>query len=414
MTRVVRPFACAFIAAAVVWPASSRADDADALSLQATPISDPFEARQPIRLHIEGAIGNALQRYGLASVLTKRLSIDYTYNLKLEDNWHFSFSNRLDHIEPISPGGESTTNSLREIYTSWRSENGNTSFEFGRINLRAGPSYGYNPTDYFRDGALRSVTSIDPISIRENRLGTLMLRYQQLWAGGAASVALAPKVASGPNSASFSPDFGATNHSNRALISFSSQFSDRLSGQGMMFSEQNIGSQIGANFTALLSDAMVGYFEVSRGQGALGLSGAKAIRNRVSTGLTYTTSSRLGLTAEYEYNGFAADYASRVSVDPNAFGIYLFTALTRQEIASRKAWLFYASQKSAFLKNLDITALMRINAEDNSRLGWFELRYHWPSFDGALQIKSSRGQALSEYGLHQQRQSIQVLGAWFF
>ena len=46
----------------------------------------------------------------------------------------------------------------------------------GRINVRNGAALGYNPTDFFRSGALRSVVSIDPNSLRENRLGTVMLR----------------------------------------------------------------------------------------------------------------------------------------------------------------------------------------------------------------------------------------------
>jgi hypothetical protein len=39
-------------------------------------------------------------------------------------------------------------NSLREAYLSWQPEGGNMVMEFGRINLRYGPGYGYNPTDF--------------------------------------------------------------------------------------------------------------------------------------------------------------------------------------------------------------------------------------------------------------------------
>jgi len=414
MIYVARLIACTLLTAAVIWPTPSQADDEDALSLQGAPVSDAPVREQPMRLHIEGAIGNTRHRYGLPSAATKRLSIDYRYNLKIDNRWVFSLSDRLDYITPVEPGTESTLNSLREIFLSWRDEDGSQSVEFGRINLRTGPSYGYNPTDYFRDGSLRTITTADPVSIREKRLGTLMLRYQKLWPSGAASFAIAPKVANGASSASFAADFGATNHSDRVLASWSNQFSSRFSGQALAFIEKNNGKQLGANFTALLSDAAVGHFEASRGSGSMGLGATMANRNRVSTGLTYTTPHRLALTAEYEYNGFAANYADWQTAETRAVGAYLIDALTRQEIASRSAWLLYATQKSAFLKGLDITALMRVNVQDNSRLGWIELRHHWPNFDGALQLKSSSGHPGTEYGLQPQKLSIQVVGAWFF
>ena len=306
---------------------------------------------------------------------------------------------------------------LREAFASWRDDAGIRTAEFGRINLRNGSAFGYNPTDYFRQDALRTITTADPLAMRENRLGTVMLRYQHLWPGGSVSLAIAPELTDTRGSASFSADLGATNRQGRALVSWSGQLSDRFSGQVLAYFAEDAGAQLGMNFTTLLTDSIVGHFEVSRGKDQLALSGDPAeiaIRNRLSAGATYTTSTRLALTAEYEYNGFAPDRATWSAAGAEALGAYLVQSLASQEIVSRNAWMFYASQKSVLWKSLDVSALVRVNANDNSRLGWVELRYHWPKFDAALQWQTSRGRPLTEYGLPPSEQSIKLLGAWYF
>jgi hypothetical protein len=267
------------------------------------------------------------------------------------------------------------------------------------------------------------VTTVDPLSQRENRLGTVMARFQQLWAGGGLSLAVAPRLVNTPSNASFSLDLGATNAHSKGLASWSAQFSDKLSGQLLAYGEQGRGPQLGASVTALLSDAAVGFAEFSRGRdedlfAATASSAPRRItRNRLALGATYTTPTRLALTAEYEYNGFAPDreaWDAGMSAGTDAYGRYLQAAQTRQDNATRHAWLFYATQKSLFLKSLDLTAMLRLNADDHSRLGWLELRYHWPRFDAALQWQATSGSAWSEYGLVPYRRSVQLLAAWYY
>ena len=80
--------------------------------------------------------------------------------------------------------------------------------------------------------------------------------------------------------------------------------------------------------------------------------------------MTYTTLGKLSLTAEYQYNGFA--------LEPNWLGCALgrcppsswptcSEALRLQELASRQAYLIYVTQKSLVLKDLDLTAYLRLN-----------------------------------------------------
>lgn len=423
MNRFAYRWALAIFLAAALSPAKA-ADDSDALALEAAPEVDTKPvAGKALRLYIEGAAGLISQRYGLPDLDVRRLSLDLNWSARLSDRWRFAISDRLDALHPTDGDTPSTINSLREAYASWQDESGQHIAEFGRINLRTGPAYGFNPSDYFRDDALRATTTADPFALRENRLGVVVARYQRLWAGGGVSLALAPKLADAASNGSFSLDLGATNNRSRGVATWSAQFSDKLSGQLLAYADEDRGMQLGASMTALLSSALVGHLEASRGRDddlfsaeVLGTP-RQTTRTRLSAGATYTTSTRLALTAEYEYNGFAPDQAAwnaGSAAGLPAYGKYLQAAQARQDIASRSAWMIYATQKSAVWKSLDLTAFMRINAEDHSRTSWLEMRYHWPQADGALQWQANSGRPASEYGLVPYRRLVQLLGTWYF
>lgn len=402
---------------AVALMAANRAiaDDADALVLESAPVVKANDVATQRQLHLEGAFGNTRQRFGLGRATSRRISIDYSENFMVADGWRLTLSDRLDYMTPEDSSGNSTINSIREAYVLWRAESGAHTAEFGRINLRLGPAYGYNPTDYFRAGSLRTLTSVDPLALRRNRMGTVMFRFQRLWQDGSASVAVAPKLRDEPSDASFSADLGSTNRSNRALASWSATISEGISGQAHLYGEQGVGAQVGTSLTALLSKSVVAHLELSHGKGEMSLGVASApvvTRNRSSTGLTYTLPSNLAVTAEYEYNGFAKDRTAWHLSSPPALVDYLNAAQDRQDIAGRRAWLLYATQNNFGTKNLDLTGLLRVNAMDNSRLAWLELRYHWSKADLAAQLTWSRGGSLSEYGLLPMKQSAQLLLVW--
>jgi hypothetical protein len=404
----------------------ARAADEAALDLQPAAEAKPAtRQRQVVRLMGELAVGRLSQRYDLGTETARRASVDLTLDFKPANGLRVVFSDRLDDIHPVEAGARSTLNSVREAYVSWQSEDGQTGIDLGRHNLRFGPAYGFNPTDYFREGATRAVTSADPLAQRENRLGTAMLRVQRLWSGGGVSVVLAPKLRDAPSRESFSLDLGATNHADRALLALSVQPSDRMSGQLFVFHERGTGTQLGANGTLLLGNAVVAFAEASRGRdadllsSALDPNAARVVqRNRASAGLTYTTPSRLAVTAEFEYNGFALDEPQwrralgTYGLEP--MGAYLTEVQRRQDIASRKAMLVYLSQRDAFVKNLELTGLLRWNAGDRSRFAWAEARYHFDRVDVALQWQGNFGKAATEYGASTTRSLVQLLAAVYY
>ncbi|WP_114971849.1 hypothetical protein [Rhodoferax ferrireducens] len=414
---------CSFLAVAFTqaMPALGADAEVEALSLESAPEVAP-EAARNTKFFIEGAIGNASQRYLPDSRNIGRGSLDFSHSASLAPGFRAIISDRLDHVHPRDAGADETVNSLREAYLSWQPESENTVLEFGRINLRYGPGYGYNPTDFFRDGSLRVVTTADPFALRENRLGSVMLRAQSLWTNGSLSVAFSPKLADRPNPDGWSLDLGSTNNRDRALIALGTQFSQRISSQVLVYKENGRSPTLGANLTALLSDAAVAHMEWSRGSEPDLLSRALAFpvsattRNRFVSGITYTTRSKLSVTAEYQYNGFGlnqSDWAA-LGLAPQTQLTYLREALRLQELAPQQAYLIYVTQKSLLFKDLDLTAYLRLNPGDESRLAWIELRHHWPSFDLTLQLQQNIGNPTSEFGILPDRRVIQVLGAYYF
>ena len=420
---------CLVIAALLQAPAvSAQTSELDALSLESAPVVTP-KAASDTKFFVEGAVGTATQRYVSGSRDLGRLSLDVSHTARLAPGLRATISNRLDYFDPKDAGTDAAINSLREAYVTWQPEGGSTVVEFGRINLRYGPGYGYNPTDFFRDGSVRALTSANPFALRENRLGSVMLRAQRLWADGSLSIAYSPKLADQPSADGWSLDLGSTNNRDRALIALGTQFSQSVSAQLLVYKEADLSPSVGASLTALVSDAATAHLEWSNGSepdllsralaqpGATITPGATTTRNRLVGGLTYTTASKLSITAEYQYNGFAlgqADWAALGAASAQRQVAYLIEAQRLQDLVPREAYLLYVTQKSLGLKNLDLTAFLRVNAGDQSQLVWAELRHHWPKFDLAFQIQQHIGNPTSEFGILPDRTIMQVLGTYFF
>lgn len=425
MTGIARAVLGAFITIALTQgsPAFAADVESDALSLESSPGVAPAEGIQSTKLFVEGALGNATQRYGRGSRDLSRLSLDFSHNARLGPGLRAFISDRLDQIHPREPAGaDETVNSLREAYLSWQPEGGTSVVAVGRINLRYGPGYGFNPTDFFRDGSLRALTTADPFALRENRLGSVMLRAQHLWTDGSLSVALSPKLANRPSMDGWSLDLGSTNNRDRALVALGTQFSQSVSSQLLLYKEDGLSPALGANVTALLSDAAVAHLEWSRSKEpdllsrALAQPATNERRNRFVSGLTYTTLSKLSITGEYQYNGFGLDQANwaALGASPSAQLAYLSEALRRQDLAPRQAYLIYVTQKNFGLKDLDLTGYVRFNPGDHSRLAWLELRRHWPSFDLTFQLQKNMGRPASEFGVLPDRNIMQILGTYYF
>jgi hypothetical protein len=248
----------------VLVAAPAWANDADALLL-ADQAPTKVERASEWQVFIESALGEATQRNSGATMRTPRLSLDIKLDTSLSRSWRFQFADRLDMNWQDEPQRQHSVNTLKETYMSWQPEE-SWIVDLGRINVRNGVATGYNPTDFFRDGAVRSVVSVDPASLKRNRLGGVMLRGQTLWTDGSLTALYSPKLAQAANDRAFSPDFGATNNRNRWLLTISQQLSDRINPQWLIYGQDHMPPQLGFNLTTLVSDATVTYVEWSGGR----------------------------------------------------------------------------------------------------------------------------------------------------
>lgn len=407
--------------------ALSESSDADALELQPETQPDPSATRvaSPLKAFVEVGAGVAQRRPSGETDTLSRLSADLRWSPQVAKGLRAVASARLDKTDPQDPFVAGTVFSLRELYFGWQPGGEGVSLEAGRINLRNGPGYGYNPTDFFRDFALRTITTANPFTLREQRLGAFMASAQRVWQGGAVAFAFAPELDDkGPNGSGSSVDAGATNARNRTLVSLSTSWSQTVSSQLLVYREDDSGVRIGANGTALLSDALVAHAEFTRSREsellarALGTTGIHPrVRNRGVIGLTYTTASRLSLTAEYLYNGFALDrtaWRSAVELGPAALATYFVTAQRLQDSASRDAWFLYANQRDFIAKNVELTVLAKVNGADRSRVIWADLRYKMERVDLALQAQSNAGGGNTEAGIIPLRTSVGVVASLHF
>jgi len=399
------------------------ADDGDAAALLlADKTSTTAEQSGDWRVYVEAAARESRRQDPSPALHGGRLSIDARFDKTFAPGWRAVFADRLDLNRMDGVSGNRDINTLKEAYLSWQAQPDRVA-DLGRINARNGVAMGYNPTDYFRAGALRSIVSLDPASLRENRLGSAMLRGQQLWNGGSLTALYSPKLADHPNDSTFSPDLGASNQRARWLLALSEKLSDALNPQWLLSGGAGQSPQLGLNLTALPNDATVAYFEWSGGRAASLVGQAlmsrddAAFRSRLSTGMTYTTPGNVSLTAEYEYNGAGPDQSGWNALrrgPPAVYGLYRGLVTNIQDPPTRHNVFLYAVWQDAFVKHLDVTAMARYDAVDHSRLQWLEARYHWTRVDIALQTQLNTGHPGSNYGALPERRLWQALVRYFF
>ena len=420
-------FWCASLGLLASVPALADEHDDAALSL-ADKAPATVEQASNWQVFVEGAYGGDMLRVDRSSQHNHRLSLDVQYDNAFAPGWRAVFADRLDVDSPPQGGNQhSSVNTIKEAYVSWRARS-DTILDLGRINARNGVATGYNPTDYFRADAVRSIVSVDPGSLKINRQGSAMLRGQTLWESGSATAIFSPKLVQQADSGAFNPDFGATNYQNRWLISVSQKFNDSINPQLLLYKEADLPAQLGFNLTGLINDSTVAYAEWSGGRAPSLLSQAvsrqglphgddSAFRNRVSAGLTYSTSNKMSLTAELEYNGGGQDQEAWNAIGHGPLPIYrLYRSWLQivQEPPTKRRLFLAGRWQDAMINHLDIGAITYFDAADYSRLSWLEARYHWQRDELALQWLRYSGRPLSEFGAAPQIQSWQLVLRHYF
>jgi hypothetical protein len=333
-------------------------------------------------------------------------------------------SDRFDEFWSRGASARSV-NTLKEAYLSFR-QNGNLIVDLGRVNVRQGVALAYNPTDYFRADAIRAIVSIDPNTLRDERMGTVMGRVQTLWSSGSLTGIFAPRVAEEPSNSTFNPDLGATNGKSRWLLIWSQRLAREFQPQISLTGSEHESPRAGLNLTYLVNNATVAYLEWSGGRSQSNLarsgynpsfSGDSAFRSQASAGFTYTTSYKLTLTLEYEYDGAGPGNQEWAVIRSNpipAYVQYRQYAARQGELATRRNLFGYAHLDDVGIARLGLTTFVRFDPYDHSRVTWAEARYHWEHAGIAIQWQRNTGDATSDLAPRPLHQTWLALVDYYF
>jgi len=397
-------------------PPAAPPDDLDALSLADKAPTTTAQPARKWRAFVEAAAGRGSLADTDSRFDTNRLSLDLRFDASVTPGLRVVLSDRLDVVHSNGVPRGKDVNTLREAYLSWAPSD-DVVVDVGRVNIRHGAALGFNPTDYFKDGALRSIVSPDPAVLRENRQGTVVLQGQKLWSRGSLTAALSPKLGTAPSTETWSLNAGATNPRTRWLLAGSYKLGEKLNPQVLLHGGADTPTQLGLNVSTLVGDAAVVFGEFSFGKGrtlvaqTLNLAEAERSQRRYAVGVTYTTGFNLSITAEAEHNSAAPNrepWNALAAADPAAPLGLLALAQTRQDMPVRRAWFLHATWKDLLVRRLDLSAFLRHDAETSSRAQWLEARYRWDRADLALQWLGYSGAPGSVYGIVPQRRTVEL------
>lgn len=342
-----------------------------------------------------------------------RTSLDATYEWHPTTALTANVSDRFNLLEESDfdfPSHHTFRNDFREAYVTWEPV-AQTYIEAGRINVKNGVALGFNPTDFFKTRTLVDQASLDPTVLREDRLGTVMVRTQHIWDGGSVSASFAPKLVS-PAPIDFNiypsidPGFNRTNADDRLLLNGNIELGHDISPE-FLFYHEGAQTRFGADISRSVSDAIVAYaewaggrqldltdaaFDFGKDTGALPsfvptLSNA-AFRNDAAVGFSWTSAANITVNVEYHYHqaGFSQDQwrnwfglgtaNANSTLITGALWYIRGYASDQQEPMTQHEMFLRADWTDAFIKNLELTAFSFVDLYDGSTLSQASASYY--------------------------------------
>jgi hypothetical protein len=382
-----------------------------------------------------------------------RSSIDLTAHQEWTDRLSATVSDRADlrlRDDLSLPSHQMIANNLRETYLTFEPLS-RTYVEAGRINQRDGIALGFNPTDFFKTRSLVAQANADPSALRNNRLGTFMVRGQTLWDDGSMGVIAAPKLAdaapvSVTDDGGLSLHADRTNAANRLQLLVSQEVGD-FSPQASLYHEDNR-TCWGLNLSHPLGQSIIIYGEWAGGRqegmmaeaiafgkktGTIpamaatpGFANASAtFRNDAAIGFSWTSSEKVTINLEYlehqaglSRRDWNAWFASGSTGNPATRGLLWYLrsyAADQQTLLSRRQIFLRADWTDAFVSNLELTAFAFVNPDDGSLLSQISANYdlseHW-SFGAFLSTR--QGSTRTEQGSLPEENTITLQAVRYF
>jgi len=442
-------------------------DDLDKIpNPQASADAEPAASRTGNqRVYVENVFTGSTGRSALlvpvpqstASTWEDRVLVDVRREWRAGRRMTLAFSDRLNvraENDLAFPTKENLINEWREGFVSWEIFD-STYVDAGRINLKSGAALGFNPTDFFKSRAVIEPLSSDPSVLREDRLGTLMLRAQRIWTGGAMIVAFAPAVSqtspiySDSNLPSVGPSFDRTNARARLLVKGSINVAADFSPELLVYREGGR-TRFGVNITRGIGQNVVAYAEWSGGAepseiddalaygrdtrvlpvgapSVLPDDSASTFREDLSVGSSISTKPKLTLNVEYHFHqaGFAkrewerwfmaGEGTTSASLVARELWFIRSYALDRQDPLTRHSLFARADWVDAFIRHLELTGFVNIDVYDRSSLVQLAADYFASSkWTVGVQASLNVGGRGSDFGSLPQRASLLFKLARYF
>ncbi len=314
--------------------------------------------------------------------------LDFRREWTVAPHLKLGLSNRLEQVHADT--GSVTRHALREAYASWRwgkdndSRDGADSYlDIGRLQWRSGVASGFNPSDFLKRGAVLDLGTQNPQALRENRLGTVMLRQQWLGHFGSLQLAYIPQLSSRPTTSPDAnpraPAWERTNGQDAALLRFAPKTGETWTAEGLLYARAGEPLRSAINLTGALGDAWIVHAEWAGGRAAGSSTSAASSRHdqELAVGASWTTPWGWIATVERHQSSVAGN-ASTTS----------------------DAWFTRLAWDNAFgLRNINLAAFARINSSDHSRLWQVDARWHLNDRHSlALIWGQYSGSVGSEYG----------------
>lgn len=392
-----------------------------------------------------------------SSTWEARVFVDVRREWRVTPRFTLTFSDRANvraDGDVVFFTQQNVINDFREGFLSWEVAD-STYVDAGRINVKSGAALGFNPTDFFKTRTVIEPLSADPSVLREDRLGTLMLRAQRIWTGGSVTVAFAPAVAhvspiySDTNLPSVDPSFDRTNAHARLLIKGSINVAADFSPELLLYQEGNR-TRFGLNITRGIGQNVVAYAEWAGGAQAGEIDDALAygratrvlpvdtlnplpgdsrseFREDLSAGASFSTKAKLTLNVEYHFHQAGlgkADWerwfttgkgTANASLAAGELWFVRSYALDRQDPLTRHSLFARADWVDAFIRHLEVTGFVNLDLYDRSALAELAADYFASSrWTVGAQVTVNAGRPSSDFGSLPQRGSILFKLARYF
>lgn len=364
-----------------------------------------------------------------------RVSLDGRITHQATDRLKLTLSDRLSFTGDDRrgfPNRRNFRNDLREAYATAEPVS-QTYLEAGRINIKNGAATGYNPTDFFKTGTQVDQSSSDPSALRENRLGTAMVRAQTLWTGGSASLLYAPKLAAHPTlgetAPTLDPQFDKTNNTNRWLATLDLEIAN-VSTQYLLFQEGNR-TRFGFNASTTVSNSVIGYVEWAGGRDLdlanaafsygratgtfpapapqlLSPGGAERFQNDLAIGGSWTSESKVTINAEYHFHQAGLngnqwknwyDTGTNGGLAAGEMWQMRSYAVFRQDPAARHRLFIRVAWNDAIVQHLDLTGFSLVDFGDGSATSQITASYPVSdTWSVSALVSANTGKRRSEFG----------------